>query len=935
MSTRRNIELALLSAAALPVLVLFALLGTHQNSVFSWQYLILPGALLGCFLLVSVALRKLAPGADPVLLPAAFLLSGIGIAFVQRLTTSTVARNQFIWLIGSLAVLVIMLLVIRSVETLGNYKYLLMLAGLILLVAPAIIGRNINGSKLWIQFGSFTFQPGEIARVLIILFLAAYLAENREMLSISTRRFLGIPIPELRVLAPILLMWGISLVIMVAESDLGTSLLFFGIFLIMLYAATGRLSYVLTGLVLFAIGAVGVVLVFSHVRVRVDIWLQPFKYAQTTGYQLVQSLYSLAGGGLFGSGPGAGLATRIPFADTDFIFSSIGEELGLIGAVALLGTYLVIVFRGLSTAARAKSDMAAFTAVGLVASLGLQVFVIVGGVTRLIPLTGITLPFISRGGSSMLATFMLLALLLRSSDETTGVETEMKSTGGALSVLGRISLSKRLSALSVLFSILIIALVANLTWVQVVDARSLNNHVGNTRNLAAEARNPRGKILTADNVVLADSKPVKKAGSSTVTYERVYPKGAYASHLLGYYSSIYGRVGLEANQNATLTGQQSYATWQDVINSALSRPVTGNNVVLTLDSKVQDAAESALGSSTGAVVVFEPKTGAVLASTSHPDYDPGTVEKDWKQLQSDTSAPLLDRSRQTLLAPGSTFKVVTLTGAYMNNAITDTETFAGPGSMDIGNAPVTNYDHYSYGTVNAVTALQKSINTVFGQIGVKLGPGKLVTQAEAFGFNKTIPYDLPIKTSLMPDPAQMTTWETAWAGVGQPVGQHTSPAGPQATVYQMGLVASAIANGGTIMRPYVVDHVSAAHDSENVLGHTTPQNWIVACDPATAARVKTAMIAVVNGGTGTGAKIPGAQVAGKTGTAEVGKGRPTNSWFIGFAPADNPRVAIAILLVGEGQNAPSAAPMAGLILRTALAQTAATATVPKATTNQP
>jgi len=934
-SSRRNIELALLSAAALPVLVLFALLETHQNNVFSWQYLILPGALLGCFVLVSIALRKLAPGADPVLLPAAFLLSGIGIAFVGRLTTPTVARNQFIWLIGSLAVLVVMLLVIRSLDTLGNYKYLLMLAGLILLVAPAIIGRNINGSKLWIQVGSFTFQPGEIARVLIILFLAAYLAENREMLSISTRRFLGVPIPELRVLAPILLMWGISLVIMIAESDLGTSLLFFGIFLVMLYAATGRLSYVLTGIVLFAVGAVGVVLVFSHVRVRVDIWLQPFKYAQTTGYQLVQSLYSLAGGGLFGTGPGAGLATRIPFVDTDFIFSSIGEELGLIGAAALLGTYLVIVFRGLSTAARAKSDMAAFTAVGLVASLGLQVFVIVGGVTRLIPLTGITLPFISRGGSSMLATFMLLALLLRASDETTGVETEMKSTGGALSVLGRISLSKRLTALSVLFSVLVIALVANLTWVQVVDAKALNNHPGNTRNLAAEAHNPRGKILTADNVVLADSKPVKKAGSSTVTYERVYPKGAFASHLLGYYSTIYGRVGLEANQNDTLTGRQSYADWQDVINSALARPVTGNNVVLTLNSKVQDAAESALGSSTGAVVVFEPKTGAVLASTSHPDYDPNTVEKDWQQLQSATDAPLLDRSRQTLLAPGSTFKVVTLTGAYLNNAITDSDTFPGPGSMNIGNAPVTNYDHYSYGNVNAVTALQKSINTVFGQISVKLGPSKLVTQAEAFGFNKTIPFDLPIKTSLMPDPAQMTTWETAWAGVGQPVGQHSSPAGPQATVYQMGLVANAIANNGTIMRPYVVDHVSAAHDAENILGRTTPQSWIVACDPATAARVKTAMIAVVNGGTGVGAKVPGAQVAGKTGTAEVGKGRPTNSWFIGFAPADNPRVAIAILLVGEGKNAPSAAPMAGLILRTALAQTATVATPPKATTTQP
>ncbi len=928
MSARRNTELALLLAAALPVLVLFALLGTQRGGVFTWDYLSVPGSLLILFAGTHLALRKLAPGADPVLLPATFLLSGIGLAYVQRLTKPEVAQAQVLWLVAGLVALVLVLLFVRSLETLGAYKYLLMLVGLVLLILPAVVGRNINGSKLWISIGSFTIQPGEIARVLIILFLAAYLAQNREMLSISTRRFAGISMPEPRTLAPLILMWAVSLVILIAERDLGSSLLFFGIFLVMIYAATGRLSYVLIGLVLFGAGATAAYSLFGHVQTRVEIWLQPFRYAQDSGYQLVQSLYALAGGGLFGAGPGLGLATRIPAVSTDFIFASIGEELGLIGAVALLGTYLVIVYRGLSTAARAKSDMAAFTAIGLVASLGLQVFVIVGGVTRLIPLTGITLPLISRGGSSMLSTFILLALLLRASDETTGVETEMRSTGGALSVLGRISLSRRLTALAVLFSVLTAALVTNLSWVQVVDARVLNNHPGNTRGLIAESRNPRGKILSADNVVLADSHPVTEAdgagGRTATTWQRTYPKGAYAAHLLGYYSTTYGRTGLEANQNDTLVGKRNFSNWKDVVDNALGRPVSGNNVVLTLNSKVQDAAESSLGSQTGAVVVFNPKTGAVLASTSHPDYDPNTIGKDWQRLQSNTSAPLLDRSRQTLLAPGSTFKVVTLTGAYASSAITDSQTFPGPGSMEIGNAPVTNYDHFSYPDINAVTALQKSVNTVFGQIAVKMGPERLVSQAGSFGFNKTIPFELPIRTSLMPDPAQMTVWETAWSGVGQPVGEHSSPAGPQATVYQMGLVACAIANDGTIMRPYVVDHISAAHNASAVLGRTTPQSWTVACSSATASRVKTAMIAVVNGGTGTGAKIPGVQVAGKTGTAEVGKSKPTNSWFIGFAPADDPQVAIAILLVGQATNAPSAARMAGTILKVALDAGAAT-----------
>ncbi|MCL2324622.1 MAG: FtsW/RodA/SpoVE family cell cycle protein [Actinomycetia bacterium] len=922
MSIRRNTELVLLFAAALPVLILFALLGTRQGGVFTWDYLIVPGSLFVLFAATHLALRKLAPGADPVLLPAAFLLSGVGLAYVQRLTKPSVAQAQVLWLVAGLAALILVLLFVRSLETLGSYKYLLMLVGIILLVAPAIVGREIGGSKLWIVIGNFSIQPGELARVLIILFLAAYLAENREMLSISTRRFLGVSIPEPRTLAPLLLMWAFSLVILVAERDLGSSLLFFGIFLIMIYAATGRRSYVLIGLILFSAGAVAAYYLFGHVQIRVQIWMHPFKYAQDSGYQLVQSLYALAGGGLLGAGPGQGLATNIPAVSTDFIFASIGEELGLIGGVALLATYLLIIYRGLSTAARAKSDMAAFTAVGLVASLGLQVFVIIGGVTRLIPLTGITLPFISRGGSSMLSTFILLGLLLRASDETTGVETEMKSTGGALSVLGRISLSKRLTALATLFSLLVVALITNLCWVQVINARTLNDHTGNTRNLIAESRNPRGEILSSDDVVLAYSEAVKSGDAGPTIYSRVYPKDAFAAHLLGYYSTTYGRTGLEATQNSTLTGKQNFTTWKDVVDSALGRSVPGNDLVLTLDSKVQDTAESSLGSATGAVVVFNTKTGAILASTSHPDYNPNTVDDDWSKLQSSTDAPLLDRSRQTLLAPGSTFKVVTLTSAYANGAIRDTDIFPGPGSLTIGNAPVTNFDKFSYGNINAVTALQQSVNTVFGQIGVKIGPRKLVRTAEGFGFNKTIPFDLPIQTSLMPDPAQMTTWETAWAGVGQPVGEHSSPAGPQATVYQMGLVACAIANEGTIMRPYVVDRITAAHDVTRVLGRTSPQPWLVACDSATAKRVTTAMIAVVNGGTGTGAKIGGVQVAGKTGTAEVGKDKPTNSWFIGFAPADHPQVAVAILLVGQGSDAPSAAPMAGTILQAALTATA-------------
>jgi peptidoglycan glycosyltransferase len=309
----------------------------------------------------------------------------------------------------------------------------------------------------------------------------------------------------------------------------------------------------------------------------------------------------------------------------------------------------------------------------------------------------------------------------------------------------------------------------------------------------------------------------------------------------------------------------------------------------------------------------------VLASVSYPDYDPNTVADNWEELNSDDSAPLLDRSRQTLLAPGSTFKVVTLTGAYANETITDEETFPAPASMDIGNAPVTNFERSGYSRMNIVTATQKSVNTVYGQVAVLLGADKLVEQAAGYGFGQDIPFDLGIETSLMPDPAEMTEWETAWAGIGQPVGEHESPAGPQATVYQMALVAAGIGNDGTVMRPYVVDHVSEAHNSDSILGKTSPQTWLQATTKAVADHVTESMAKVVEAGSGVRAQISGVDVAGKTGTAEVGDDVPTNAWFIGFAPANNPQVAIAVLVEGGGQGGQTAAPTAKPVIEAALA----------------
>jgi peptidoglycan glycosyltransferase len=908
MRSRRNTELVLLLAAAPVVLLIFALVHGAAGRSLEWIDLGVAAGLLAAFVVAHLAVRRLAPAADSVLLPLVALLSGVGLAFITRLD-ATLAADQLLWLFLGVGVMIGTLLAVPSLERLGRYKYTIMLVGLVLLLLPAVIGVEVNGAKLWLRFGGMSFQPAEIAKVLIVLFLAAYLADFREVLSVSTRRVLGVWLPPARQLGPLVAMWAISLFVLVAEKDLGSSLLFFGMFLVIVYVATGRPAYVIAGIALFAVGAAGAYATFGHVQDRVAIWLDPFADASGRGYQLVQALFALGAGRVTGVGIGRGLPGRIPFVETDFIFATIAEEIGLLGGAALLIAYLLFCLRGLATAARARSDMAAFTAAGLVGVFALQTFVIVGGVTRLIPLTGITLPFVSYGGSSILSNFILVALLLRAGDAATGQGTEIVSAGSA-GILGRVALSRRLSRTAVILSLLFIALVANLTYIQVIAADGLAANPANTRGLAEEARSPRGAIVSADQVVLAES---VREGE---TYRRIYPLGSSAAHVLGYYSVTYGRAGIEAAANDALTGRRDFRSFSDAIDAAAGLPVVGNDVGLTIDSRVQAAAEEALAGHRGACVAIDPATGAVLAMAASPSYDPGDIDEGWEALSSDSSAPLVDRATNSLYPPGSTFKVVTLTGALAAAVASPETTYTGPATLEIGNAPVTNYGGANYGDVDLRKATMSSINTVFGQLAVDLGADELVAQSERFGFNSAPPMELPVETSLMPEPGQMTTWETAWAGVGQPVGEHDSPPGPQTTALQMALVAAGLANDGVVMRPHLMARIT--DEAGRVLSRTEPRRWMTATDPTTAGTVTDIMIDVVRAGSGTRAAIPGVTVAGKTGTAEVGKSVETHAWFIAFAPAEEPTIAMAIVLENSGVGGSVAAPAARGVLEAAL-----------------
>ena len=924
--TRRNIELILLLVASPLVILMFAMLAINEGQALNMQTLGVPVGIFGAFIVAHIATRILAPEADPAILPISFALSGIGIAFITRVApfsdSPNMAINQVVWLFLGVVLMIAIMAFLRNPDRLANYKYTLAIVGVILLLSPMIpgIGQEIYGSRIWLHVGGFSFQPGEIAKIIIVLFLAGYLAQNREMLSVFTWHVGPFRLPDIRTLLPLLLMWGVAMLIVVFEKDLGSALVFFLVFLVMLYVATGKKFYLVIGLGLVAIGGVGAYFAFDHVQTRVATWLNPFADAQNTGYQLVQTIYSLADGDLFGTGIGRGMAgggngiTRIPVVESDFIFAAIGEETGLLGAAGLLLLYLCFAIRGFVTAARAKSDVSSLIGAGLTSIIVLQAFIIVGGVTRLIPLTGITLPFVSQGGSSLLAAFIIVGFLLRCGDEGTGSSSEIMNTTtiiSANSVLGRVSLGKRLTHTMIVFSLMFAALVANLTLIMVVQASDYQNMAANNHTMARESKTERGTISTYDNVVLAQS-----VEQSDGTYKRVYPAGTLAAHVVGYASEKFGTAGIESSYNDTLKGQRNYASWTDVLNASTGNSAAGNDVKLTINSTIQKAAQDALEGFSGACVVIDPKTGAVLALASSPTYNAADIETLLQNSSnSSDSSALYNRATQALYPPGSTFKIVTLTGALENNVATESSVFKAPGSMKIGNGDITNFNGRNYGEITLARATEVSANTVYAQLGVEMGADMLVKTAEDFGFDQDIKFDLPLAKSLMPKPEEMTEWETAWAAAGEPVGEHESPAGPQSTVLEMAMVGCAIANNGVIQKPYLVDSI---YNAEGKCSFTaSPSTLMTATNSATANRVKSVLEGVVASGTGGAAAVSGVKIAGKTGTAETGK-PIDDSWFVGIGPSENSRIVVAIVLE-EGSDLPGgAASRAQGVLRTAL-----------------
>ena len=425
-SGARNRELVALIPVALLLTVGFAAVFAQENSKLGNLSLTYGAYFLAVCVATHIFLRIRLPNADPYLFPLMALLTAFGLVMVYRIDES-LARDQANWFVLGLVLFALTIQFLRDYDVLERYRYVIATVGLLILLAPRLpgIGQQVNGAYLGVKVGPLAFQPAEFSKIAIVVFLASYLRENREVLIVGARRILGVTLPPLKHFGPMLVVWGASMFMLVFIRDLGSSLMFFAAFLALLYVATGRFSFVVIGMAMFVVGAWFFATTVPHVHDRVEIWLHPYNDAPGTGYQILQSIFAQADGGLFGKGFGQALITRsgpsggtalLPAAQTDTIYSLIVNELGLFGACGVILIYLLIAARGFKIALIARDGFSKLLATGLTAVFSIQAFVIIGGVTRVIPLTGVTLPFISYGGSSIVANFVLLALLLLISD---------------------------------------------------------------------------------------------------------------------------------------------------------------------------------------------------------------------------------------------------------------------------------------------------------------------------------------------------------------------------------------------------------------------------------------------------------------------------------------------------------------------------------------
>jgi peptidoglycan glycosyltransferase len=919
MTRFRPTEFLLLLLAIATTVAGFALLALVETSSVTWRDLQPAWLLAGTLLIAHVVLTwRHGPHSDQVMLPLAGLLIGLGLVLTHRLAPALAGR-QTNWALLGLAAMTVVAGAPWPMRWLRRYRYTWAFLGLTLVALTLLFGVRPSGAgpRLWLGFGALLFQPSELLKVLLVIFLASYLAERRELVAYASMRMGRLRLPPLPYLGPILVIWGLSMALLVWQRDLGAALIFFGIFLAMLYVASNRWTYVAGSLMLFLAGALVVIQTFPYIRERVLIWLDPWPQAAERSYQVVQALIAVASGGVLGPGLGYGFPTFIPAVHTDFVFVATAEEMGLAGALALIALYMLLVYRGFHIAVRADDGFGQLLAVGLASVFGLQTLTILAGNLKVIPLTGVTLPFVSYGGSSLLTSSLMVGLLLRFqiSDcrlqigEDARRKTQDAIHGGIL----------KLAAILLCAFVLVAAAIPY--W-GVVRASELTARADNPRLIEAERRLDRGRILDRNGEVLARS----KIDTEGVAHRR-YPYPQLAP-VLGYWSLKHSTAGIEHAFNDPLRAlpmgfRAGLDQW------LYHRLPVGNDVVLTIDLDLQRVADEALGDVRGAVVLMDARSGAILAMASHPTFDPARIDEDFARLKDDPGRPLLNRATQGRYPPGSTFKTVTLSAALQEGVVHPGQMFDdGDQTLYVEGFPIEcSNNPKGVNRFDLAHAYAYSCNLTFARMGLDLGAKRFKDYAGRFRIGREIPLEIPTSTSqLANDPLLMSQVLLASTAFGQ--GELL------VTPLNMALVAATIANNGAMPQPHLAEQIqtrngkaisdfgfrisdfsSAIRNGRGILG--------VPITEATAHQVRDIMITSVQDGYARRAQIPGAIVGGKTGTAQLGgENTEPHAWFIGWAQAagdpDAPAYAIAVIVENGGEGSLVATPIAQRVLKAAV-----------------
>ena len=798
------------------------------------------------------------------------MLLAVGMIVLTRLSFEKAYRQFMFMTIGAVAMLIIPLLLQKG-SLFRRFSIVYFVVGVALLAYVVLAGSTTYGAKLTIDIAGFSFQPSEFVKIIYVFFIAAMLYKDT-----SPKRVLLTSC-----------MAAVFVLLLVASKDLGGALLYFMAYLVIIYVASKKLLYFLAGII--GMGAAGVLgyTLFSHVQTRVAVWLDPTADIDNQGYQICQSLFGIGTGGWFGLGIGEGLPTKIPVVDKDFIFSAISEELGAVFAIGVIllcvTCFLVIV----NVSIHMADTFYKYVAIGLAVLYATQVILTIGGAVKFIPSTGVTLPLVSYGGSSLISTLCMFGIIQGLYIRNVSFKTKKNKDD-------KEEKARRLetNVVQYLFVIIFFALIAYFVKFVAFDSENFINNEYNNRIALFENDVIKGQILTSDGYVIAET-VVDSDGNMT----RSYPYAHIFSHVTGYSQKI--KTGLENQLNFSLLSTHG-DFWENLLIDLSDRKKQGDDVVTTLSFDLQKKAYGALESFDGAVVVMEPSTGKVLAMVSKPGFDPNTINEDWEELQEGTA--LFNRVSQGQYTPGSIFKIFSVLAYIESNPENYQDySYTCTGEITVGDTTIHCAGNERHGEVDLEESFAESCNTSFVNMMSDIDATVFQNICDTALFNT----ELPIAFESSMSSFDLKESDVAPLKAQTVIGQGNTLVSP----LHMAMLMGAICNDGVMMRPQFVDHVVSCDDV--LISTTEPQEYGAIFTESQVEILKTYMQSTVDYGTASKLDSENYTAYGKTGTAQVSSDiNDTNAWFVGYAEADGKEIAIAVVVEDSGYGSKYAVPIA-------------------------